>query len=121
MTTKTNTKTLITIKTDKLLKKAVQEKAHELGIPLGTLINMKLRQFLREKEVSFVSGYTPNAKTAKILKQSEKEFERGEFDGPFTLKELAKEWKLIKPLFSCRLYTQNCLRKIDRNFQNNYR
>ena len=94
MTTTTNTKTLITIKTDKILKKAVQEKAHELGIPLGTLINMKLRQFLREKEVSFVSGYTPNAKTVKAFLQDERDVAEGKLGKPMSLDELAKDWGL---------------------------
>ena len=94
MITKTNTKTLLTIKTDKKLKLAAQKTAEELGIPLGTFINMTLKQFVLDKEISFRGGYTPNAETAKILKQSEKEFERGEYEGPFTLKELVKEWDL---------------------------
>ena len=94
MTTTTNTKTLLTIKTDKKLKLAAQKIAYELGIPLGTYVNMKLKEFVREKEVRVIGGYTPNAKTAKILRQSEEEFARGEFEGPFTLEELRKEWKL---------------------------
>jgi len=92
--TNTNTKTLLTIKTDKKLKLAAQKTAEELGIPLGTFINMTLKQFVLDKEINFRGGYTPNTRTAKILKQSEKEFTQGRFDGPFTLKELAKEWKL---------------------------
>ena len=98
MTTKThtkpNTKTLLTIKTDKKLKFAAQKTAEEMGIPLGTFINMTLKQFVLNKEVNFRGGYTPNAKTARILKQSEKEFARGEYDGPFTVEELKKEWRL---------------------------
>ncbi len=34
----TNSKTLITVKTDKTLKKAVQEFAEEIGISMSTLI-----------------------------------------------------------------------------------
>ena len=90
----TNTKTLLTIKTDKKLKLAAQKTASDLGIPLGTFINMTLRQFVRNKEVKFNNGYTPNAKTIKAIIQGEKEFARGEFEGPFTIDELKKEWKL---------------------------
>ena len=92
--TNINTKTLLTIKTDKKLKKAAQETAKELGIPLGTLINMTLKQFVREKEIKFAGGYTPNGQTIKTLIQSEREFAQGEFKGPFTVKKLAKEWDL---------------------------
>ena len=94
MTAKINAKTLLTIKTDKKLKKAAQQTAEELGIPLGTFINMTLKQFVREKEVRFTSGYTPNTGTIKALIQGQKEFTRKEFQGPFMLEELAKEWGL---------------------------
>ncbi|HEY4832349.1 MAG TPA: type II toxin-antitoxin system RelB/DinJ family antitoxin [Waddliaceae bacterium] len=95
MTTSTNTKTLLTIKIDKKLKKEAQEMAHEFGVPLGTYVNMKLKEFVRQKEVRVTRGETPNKETIKAILQAEKEFARGEYEGPFTLEELKKEWKLV--------------------------
>ena len=46
-------KTVINIKADKRIKEDAQELANELGIPLGTIINAYLRQFIRTREVYF--------------------------------------------------------------------
>ena len=46
-------KTVINIKADKRIKEDAQELAKELGIPLGTIINAYLRQFIRTREVYF--------------------------------------------------------------------
>ncbi len=95
MQTTHNTKTLLTIKVDKKLKQSAQKTAEEIGIPLGTFINMTLKQFVRNKEVNFVGGETPNKQTIKAILQAEKEFASGEYEGPFTIEELKKEWKLV--------------------------
>ena len=46
-------KTIINIKADKEVKERAQEVARELGLPLSTVINAYLRQFIRNKEVRF--------------------------------------------------------------------
>ena len=46
-------KTLINIKADPEVKIAAQKVAHDLGLPLSTIINAYLRQFIRTKEVHF--------------------------------------------------------------------
>ena len=46
-------KTLINIKADKEVKKRAQQAAEELGLPLSTVINAYLKQFIRSKEVYF--------------------------------------------------------------------
>ena len=61
----TNTKTLITVKVDKILKIAGQVATKEIGIPLGTLINCFLKQFVRTGEENFSIPY----KTIKRLKR----------------------------------------------------
>jgi addiction module RelB/DinJ family antitoxin len=95
MTTATiNTKTLLTIKVDKKLKSAAQKTAEEMGIPLGTFINMTLRQFVRDKELNFTLGYTATPALARSLKQAEKEIAKGEFEGPFPLDQLFKKLKI---------------------------
>ena len=89
--TTTNTKTLITIKTDKTLKQAAQELAAEIGVPLGTLINSFLKQFVRNKEVNFSVSYKPTAYLKRIIAESEAEYVEGKLPKPMTLEELKKE------------------------------
>ncbi len=46
-------KTTINIKADKEIKEKAQKLARELGMPLSTVINAYLNQFIRTKEVHF--------------------------------------------------------------------
>lgn len=46
-------KTTINIKADKETKKKAQKVARELGMPLSTVINAYLNQFIRTREVYF--------------------------------------------------------------------
>lgn len=80
----TNTKTLLTVKTDKALKKAAQKTAAEIGIPLGTLVNAYLRQVVNEGRVEFGSR--------KMSKRLERELAVIERD--------LKTGKNISPAFS---------------------
>ncbi len=77
-----NTKTLITIKTDKSLKEAAQEAAREIGIPLGTLLNTFLRQFVRTKEVTLTAALRPTAKLQAIIEKAERDLAAGENISP---------------------------------------
>lgn len=47
-------KTTINIKADKEVKVQAQKIAHDLGMPLSTVINAYLKQFIRSREVHFV-------------------------------------------------------------------
>lgn len=47
-------KTTINIKADKEVKVRAQKIAHDLGMPLSTVINAYLKQFIRTREVHFV-------------------------------------------------------------------
>lgn len=88
----TNTKTLITVKTEKSLKLAAQEVAEEIGISLGTLINSFLKQFVRTKEVSFSVSYKPNARLRASIAEAEKEYAEGKLPPPVSsVEELVKE------------------------------
>ena len=85
----TNTKTLLTVKTDKSLKLAAQEVAGELGFSLGTLVNALLRQFVRTKEVNVsIDEYVPNKKLIASLRKAEKEFASGKMPVARSLDEL---------------------------------
>ncbi len=57
-------KTSINIKADKEVKEQAQKVAGELGMPLSTIINAYLKQFIRTKEVYFAveEELTPEAK-----------------------------------------------------------
>ncbi len=62
-------KTTLTIKTDKNLRDEAKKTAKELGLPLGTVINVMLRQFVREKEI-VVSAKTPNETTRQAIQEA---------------------------------------------------
>lgn len=66
-------KTVITIKTDTSLKTEARKAAEEFGIPLGTIINSFLKQFIRTKEISLDLSYKPNKHLSKILEAAELE------------------------------------------------
>jgi antitoxin component of RelBE/YafQ-DinJ toxin-antitoxin module len=44
-------KTIINIKADRAVKEQAQEVAHELGVPLSTVINAYLKEFIRGRQV----------------------------------------------------------------------
>ncbi len=46
-------KTVINIKADKEVKEEAQDIARKLGMPLSTIINAYLKQFIRTKEIHF--------------------------------------------------------------------
>ncbi len=81
--------TILNIKTDKALKRAAQETAKELGVPLSTAINAFLRQFVREKElVLSADKLKPTPYLQKILKEADEEYARGDIIGPFNGEEM---------------------------------
>ncbi len=86
--------TTMLIKTDKVLKQKVQKLAKEMGLPVGTLVNNYFKHFVLERQVVF-DALIPNKKTIQAILQAEKEFARGEYEGPFTIEELRKKWKLV--------------------------
>lgn len=81
--------TVINIKTDKNLKKDAQTLAKNFGLPLSAIVNIYLREFVREKRVIFSEPPMPNAKTRKILDRTIADIKAGKnLIGPF---ESAKE------------------------------
>jgi addiction module RelB/DinJ family antitoxin len=61
--------TTLTIKTDKELRDAAKKAAHELGVPLGTVLNALMRQFVRDKEI-VLSARFPNAETRQAMREA---------------------------------------------------
>lgn len=70
-------KTMINVKTDSKLKAKAQEVAHDLGLPLGTVINRYLQTFILEQRVVFEKPEVPKAETAKILRQAGRDIKAG--------------------------------------------
>ena len=60
--------TTLTIKTPKKLRDEAKKTAHELGVPLTTVMNSMLRQFVLDKEITF-SVNRPNAETRRALRE----------------------------------------------------
>ena len=60
-------KTLINIKADKEVKEKAQKLAKELGLPLSTVINASLKQFIRSRELYFSVTPKMSPRLEKIL------------------------------------------------------
>lgn len=88
---------IINLKTDPELKKSAAVVASKLGISISAVLNNELRRFATEQSVVFDVPETPNAQTAKVLAESEKEIESGDFhkfeDNNEALNFLAHELK----------------------------
>ena len=70
-------KTMINIKTDKDIKIKAQNVAKELGLPLGTVLNAYLRDFIREKKVSFSAPHKMTPRLEKLISQVERDIKAG--------------------------------------------
>ena len=70
-------KAIINIKADKDVKKKAFQTAHEMGLPLSTVMNAFLKQFVAEREVTFSVPLIPSRKLEKILIQTDKDIKIG--------------------------------------------
>lgn len=78
-------KTILNVKTDKDVKERAQILAKELGLPLSTVVNAFLKQFIREKTVAFSSGYTMTPYLERVIEKAEADRKIGKnMAGPFT-------------------------------------
>lgn len=70
--------TLFTIKIDKEVKENARKTAESMGLPLGTVINVLLRQFAQDKELKISLDYEPTPYLKEIIREVKKEeFEKG--------------------------------------------
>ncbi|MEK7136202.1 MAG: type II toxin-antitoxin system RelB/DinJ family antitoxin [Patescibacteria group bacterium] len=77
-------KTIINIKADKEIKEQAVKTAKAMGLPLSTVVNAFLRQFVAEQQVTFSVPLVPSKKLEQILKQAERETKDSEnIVGPF--------------------------------------
>ncbi len=75
-------KTVINIKADKEIKEAAVKLAKEMGLPLSTIVNAFLKQFINERSVTFEAPLVPNAKTAALIRQADKDIAAGKNMSP---------------------------------------
>lgn len=75
-------KTLINIKADKKVKEKAQKVAKELGLPLSTVINAYLKQFIRNKEVYFSSAPRMTPELETLIRQSRNDMRAGKNISP---------------------------------------
>ncbi len=68
-----DTKTLLTIKTDKRLKAEAQKTAEKLGLPLGTVINAMLKQLVRDQAFTVSMSRMPSKYLEMVLEEAEEE------------------------------------------------
>lgn len=66
-------KTVINIKTDKDVKEQAQKIAKELGVPLSTVVNASLKQFVRSREIYFSLAPEMSANLEAALGVAEKD------------------------------------------------
>lgn len=78
MITKTNTKTLLTVKIDKKLKDRSKRTAAEFGIPLGTMVNSFLLNMVETRH--FALTLHPTIRLKKSILESEREYRKGKLD-----------------------------------------
>ena len=84
----TNTKTLLTIRIDKKLKRQAEETAASFGLPLGTMVNSLIRRTVNEGRIELI---TPTPAALRRINRIRKEMREGKGHGPFTIEELRKE------------------------------
>ncbi len=66
-------KTTLNIKADREVKRRAQRVARELGMPLSTVINAYLKQFIRTKEVHFSAEGNLKPEVKRRLDRLQKE------------------------------------------------
>lgn len=62
--------TTLTIKTPKKLRDEAKRTAERMGVPLTTVVNSMLRQFVLDQEITF-SANVPNAETRHAMRDVE--------------------------------------------------
>lgn len=88
-------KTVINIKADRDMKIKAQKTAKRMGLPLSSVLNAFLYQFVAEQEVTFSVPLKPSKWLQKILRETEKDFKEGKnIEGPFySAKDMIKSLK----------------------------
>jgi len=73
------------VKADKDVKAKAQRIAKEMGLPLSTVINAYLKEFVRNQVVTFALEPEPRPEVARLLKQASSDYKKGKnISGPFS-------------------------------------
>ncbi len=92
----TNTYTILNVKTDKKLKAEAKKVSAELGVPLSTVVNAFLKQFIRDKEITFsASKYRPTPYLAKLIDEARTEYKSGDTVEPMDAGDFIKHLKSL--------------------------
>ena len=67
-------KTVINIKTDKEVKERAKKLAAEIGVPLSTVINAYLKEFIRNREIRFSTVPRMSRGLERIVEQARKDY-----------------------------------------------
>jgi addiction module RelB/DinJ family antitoxin len=70
-------KTIINIKADREVKEQAQAVAAELGLPLSTVVNAYLKQFIRSKEIYFSTAPHMTRELEQLIGKVEKDLKMG--------------------------------------------
>lgn len=70
-------KTLLSVKTDPAVKKEAQRVARELGVPLSTVVNAYLKEFIREKEMRLSLAPKMSSALERLIAGVEKDLTKG--------------------------------------------
>jgi len=68
-------KVVLNIKTDKEIKEEAQKTARELGVPLSTVVNAYLKEFVREKAFSLSMAPQLRPEVEKLLREAHHDYE----------------------------------------------
>ena len=87
-------KTMINIKADKEVKENAQELARDLGLPLSGIINAMLKEFVRNRSVSFSAIPTMTRALENVLGKVENDIKKARICLPFFLppRKLMNTW-----------------------------
>ncbi len=75
-------KTVISVKVDKETKKKAQVLAKDLGLPLSTIINANLREFVKSGEITFSIEPKIKPEVWKLLRKASADYGTGKNISP---------------------------------------
>lgn len=88
--------TTLTIKTEKKLRDEAKRTAEELGVPLTTVVNALLRQFVREKELLVSIEPKPTRAKLALWEKISREMDKGKRIKSFgKVEDLLKDLRLL--------------------------
>ena len=70
---------VLSIKTDPDTKAELQSFAKELGVSSTALVNMVIKQTLRDRSVKLEAPLTPTPYLQKLMKEPEEDYTKGDF------------------------------------------